>query len=150
LTVNILTTHAYHNGKITVFGGSQLRPHIHLRDLCRYYCELLEMDDEKIAGKTFNAGYQNNPVSELAEIVREVVSEKLGTAVEITTTPTDDLRSYHISSEKIQNELGLFPELKIEHAVADLVDAFEGGKIPGALDDDRYYNVKLMKRISLK
>jgi nucleoside-diphosphate-sugar epimerase len=150
LTVNILTTHAYHNGKITVFGGSQLRPHIHLRDLCRYYCELLELDDEKIAGKTFNAGYQNNPVSELAEIVREVVSEKLGTSVEITTTPTDDLRSYHISSEKIQNELGLFPELKIEDAVADLVDAFEGGKIPAALNDDRYYNVKLMKRISLK
>lgn len=150
LTVNILTTHAYHNGRITVFGGSQLRPHIHLRDLCRYYCELLEMDDAKIAGKTFNAGYQNNPVSQLAEIVREVVSEKLDTSVEITTTPTDDLRSYHISSERIQSELGLFPELKIEDAVAELVDAFEGGKLPHALDDDRYYNVKLMKRISLK
>ena len=150
LTVNILTTHAHERGKITVFGGKQLRPHIHLRDLCRFYCELIEMDAEKIAGKIFNAGYQNNPVSELAEIARSVVEQKLGKPVGIETTPTNDPRSYHISSEKIQEELGLCPELKIEDAVAELVDALEEGKIPNALEDDRYYNVRLMKRISLR
>jgi len=150
LTVNILTTHAHERGKITVFGGTQLRPHIHLRDLCRFYCELIEMDADKIAGKIFNAGYQNNPVSELAEIARDVVEDKLGTPVSIETTPTNDPRSYHISSEKIQRELGLVPELKIEDAVAELVDALRAGKLPNPLDDDRYYNVKLMKRISLR
>ncbi len=150
LTVNILTTHAHERGKITVFGGKQLRPHIHLRDLCRFYCELIEMDAEKIGGKIFNAGYQNNPVSELAEIARNVVEQKLGKPVDIETTPTNDPRSYHISSEKIQEELGLYPELRIEDAVAELVDALEEGKIPNPLEDDRYYNVRLMKRISLR
>ena len=150
LTVNILTTHAHERGKITVFGGKQLRPHIHLRDLCRFYCELIEMDAEKIAGKIFNAGYQNNPVSELAEIARCVVEERLGKAVDIETTPTNDPRSYHISSNKIREELGLYPELRIEDAVAELVEALEKGKIPNPLDDDRYYNVRLMKRISLR
>ena len=150
LTVNILTTHAHERGKITVFGGKQLRPHIHLRDLCRFYCELIKMDAEKIAGKIFNAGYQNNPVSELAEIARSVVERKLGNNVDIETTPTNDPRSYHISSNRIQEELGLYPELKIEDAVAELVDALENGKIPNPLDDDRYYNVRLMKRISLR
>jgi nucleoside-diphosphate-sugar epimerase len=149
LTVNILTTHAYERGKITVFGGSQLRPHIHLRDLCQYYCELIEMDAEKVAGRVFNAGYQNNSVAELADIVARVVEQKLRKRVDIETTSTNDPRSYHISSCKIQEELGLHPELKIEDAVAELIDAFEAGKIPNPLEDDHYYNVKLMKRVSL-
>jgi nucleoside-diphosphate-sugar epimerase len=108
------------------------------------------MDSDKIAGEVFNVGYQNDPVCETAETVRKVVEEKCGTQVEIATTPTDDQRSYHISSRKIQEELGLYPELTIEDAVAELVDALQEGKIPNPLDEERYYNVKLMKRSSLR
>ncbi len=149
LTVNILTNHAYHRGAITVFGGSQLRPHIHLTDLCRYYRVLLRAESERIAGRTYNAGYQNNPVSELAEIVRDVVQRKTDRTIEITTTPTDDPRSYHIVAKRIAEEQGLRPEKRIEDAVAELVDAFEAGLVPDAMTDDRYFNVKLMKRVAL-
>ena len=69
-------------------------------------------------------------MSELAEIARSVVEERLGKAVEIETTPTNDPRSYHISSKKIREELGLYPELRIEDAVAELVEALGQGKLP--------------------
>ncbi len=59
LTVNILTNHAVNNGKITVFGGAQMRPNLHMQDMVDLYCLLLEVPDEKIAGQVFNAGYQN-------------------------------------------------------------------------------------------
>src|SRR5467141_370668 len=72
LTVNILTNHAVNKGKITVFGGSQQRPNIHVDDIAELYVKMLEYPDEMIAGEIFNAGYQNHTVSELAEIVKKV------------------------------------------------------------------------------
>src|SRR5437016_534333 len=96
LSVNILTNLAVNSGKITVFGGSQRRPNIHIDDVCDLYAMLLEVPDGLIAGKTFNAGYQNHTVAEIAAIVRGVVSREVAgrEEVEIVTTPSDDLRSY--------------------------------------------------------
>src|SRR5205814_761659 len=92
LTVNILTNLAVNNRKITIFGGAQKRPNIHIDDITDLYVELLEIPPEKIAGKTFNAGYQNFTVSELGEMVRSVVSREMPELGEITleTTPMDD------------------------------------------------------------
>jgi nucleoside-diphosphate-sugar epimerase len=145
LTVNILTTHAVHNRKIKVFGGSQLRPNIHIADVAELYVRSLEWPDEKIDGQTFNAGYENHSVSEIAQMVRDIVGED----VEIETSPTDDLRSYRISSEKIERELGFRPTHTIEDAVRDLVDAFEQGKVPDALTGPLYYNIKRMQELEL-
>jgi dTDP-D-glucose 4,6-dehydratase len=64
--------------------------------------------------------------------------------------PTDDHRSYHVSSEKIKRELGFVAHHTIEEAVEDLVDAFDGGKIPNPMSDIRYYNIKTMQSIKLK
>jgi nucleoside-diphosphate-sugar epimerase len=75
LTVNILTNHAYNKGIITIFGGNQQRPNIHIDDVCELYVELLTMPAEKIAGEIFNAGYQNQTVNELAEIPKQIVEE---------------------------------------------------------------------------
>jgi len=147
LAVNILTNLAVNTGRITVFGGQQKRPNIHIEDVTDLYVRLLELPDEMIAGKIFNAGYENHQVSEIAEMVRKVVGRK---GVEITTTPTDDNRSYHISSEKIKCELGFEPKHTIEDAVKDLCDAFKAGKIPNPIDDIRYYNVKTMLANKLK
>jgi nucleoside-diphosphate-sugar epimerase len=99
LTVNILTMSAVVNGKITVFGGSQRRPNIHIDDVCDLYAMLLEVPDGLVAGQTYNAGYQNHTVAEIAAMVRDVVSREVPgrEQVEIVTTPSDDLRSYHIS-----------------------------------------------------
>jgi len=146
LTVNILTNHAVNLGKITVFGGSQKRPNIHIEDMTDLYIMVLELPKEKIAGKIYNAGYENFTVMEIAEKVRNVIDKN----IEIVTTPTNDNRSYHVSSEKIKKELGFGARHTIEEAVRDLYDAFKAGKIPNPMDDMRYYNIKTMKAIKLK
>ena len=145
LTVNILTSHAYHRGKITVFGGSQRRPNIHIADITDLYVDLLSRPEAAVAGQVWNAGYENHTVMEIAEIVRKVVGER----VEIVTQPTDDLRSYHISSKKIERDLGFVPKHTIEDAVRDLVSAFDAGLVPNAMDDMHYYNIKMMQATNL-
>ncbi|MBA7653424.1 UDP-glucose 4-epimerase [subsurface metagenome] len=147
LTVNILTNLAVNTGHITVFGGQQKRPNIHIEDATDLYVQLLELPDEMIAGKIFNAGYENHRILEIAEMVRKVVGKE---GVEITTTPTNDNRSYHISSEKIRRELGFVPKHTIEDAIEDLCDAFKAGKIPNPMNDIRYYNIKTMLARHLK
>jgi len=147
LSVNILTNHAINNHKITVFGGSQLRPNLHIQDMCDLYQLLLTAPDEKISGQTFNAGYQNQSIMDIAKIVRRVVKEEfpeLG-EIEIVTTPTDDIRSYHINSDKIARVLGFRPKHTIEDAVRDMCKAFKAGKLPNSMTDDLYFNVKRMK-----
>ncbi|MFC1909230.1 NAD-dependent epimerase/dehydratase family protein [Chloroflexota bacterium] len=146
LIVNILTNHAVNNRKITAFGGQQMRPNIHIEDVTNLYIKSLEWPDEAIDGKIFNAGYDNHSIIKIAELVRGVV----GKDVEIVTTPTDDNRSYHISSEKINRELGFKPQHSIEDAIKDLCDAFNAGKIPNPMDNIQYYNVKTMLANKLK
>lgn len=141
LTVNILTNHGYHNKTIKVFGGQQMRPNLHIEDMTDLYVKSLEWPDDAIDGKIFNAGYENHKVAEIADIVRGVIGED----VDIVTTPTDDHRSYHINSDKIRRELGFEPQHTIDNAVEDLVAAFQSNRVPDAMTDDRYYNVKLMK-----
>ncbi len=147
LTVNILTNHAVNRGKIRVFGGSQLRPNLHIDDMARLYQLLLRLPGEDVAGKTYNAGYQNRSVADIADIVKQVVEHELPerAPIEIETVPTDDLRSYHISAKKIARELGFSPQRTIEDAVRDLVSAFAAGKLPDPFEDERYFNVKLMQ-----
>ncbi len=146
LTVNILTNHAVNKGKITVFGGEQMRPNLHIQDMCDAYLFLLEQPDEKIQKKIYNIGYHNYKVREIAEIVKKVVDPNLP----IEVTPTDDIRSYHVSSRKIKDELGFEAKHTVEEAVQDLKKAFAEGKIPNSLDDMRYYNIKTMQAIHLK
>lgn len=145
LTVNILTNHAVNNGKITVFGGSQLRPNIHIDDMVDLYARSLIFPDDLIDGQVFNAGYENHSVQEIAEIVRS----EIGTNVEIIQTKTDDLRSYHISSSKIAEILDFVPSHSIASAVNDLSSAFNIGRIPDSMSDPVYFNVKKMQEISL-
>ncbi len=147
LTVNILTNHAVNRGTITVFGGDQKRPNIHIEDITDLYTDLVTRPKEQIAGKIWNAGYENHRVSEIAEMVRQVVGPE---RVKIVTSPTDDHRSYHISSEKIRRELGFVARRSLKDAILDLVGAFRAGKIPNSMDDIRYFNVKMMQAINLK
>lgn len=149
LSVNILTNLAINKGQITVFGGKQMRPNIHIQDITNLYCKLLELPKEKIAGQTFNAGYQNRTIADIAQIVKNIVSARVPGRENMTilTTPSDDIRSYHISSQKIQDHLGFSPDFTIEDAVNDLVDAFLAGKIPNPMTDDVYYNIRTMQRL---
>jgi nucleoside-diphosphate-sugar epimerase len=141
LTVNILTNHAVNNNKIMVHGGDQRRPNIHIADVTDLYVNSLIWESERIDGRIYNAGYENHRVMEIAEIVRDVV----GRSVEIEVTPTQDHRSYHISSERIEQELSFVPQHGIEEAVLDLVDAFESGKISNSFAEARYSNIATMQ-----
>jgi nucleoside-diphosphate-sugar epimerase len=145
LTVNILTNHAFHNRTIKVFGGDQMRPNIHIEDMTDLYVKSLEWEDTRIDGRIYNAGFHNFRVSEIAEMVRQVV----GNDVNIVTLPTDDHRSYHISSEAIRRDLGFAPQRSIEDAARDLVWAFKAGLVPDAMNNDRYYNIKRMQRMEV-
>lgn len=143
--VNILTNHAVHTGKIKVFGGSQMRPNIHIDDMVDLYLFLLDQEAGKIDGEIFNAGYENYSVMELAEVVRRTV----GKDVTIEIVETNDNRSYHVSSEKMKRRLGFLPRRTIEDAVRDLVSAIESGKLPNSMVDSRYFNIKRMKEVRL-
>jgi len=149
LSVNILTNHAINAGKITVFGGSQLRPNLHIQDYCDAVQLFLTAPADKVQNETFNVGYQNLSLMEIAELVRRVVGEEMPErkAVDIVTTPTDDVRSYHINSDKIKRVLGYQPQHTIEDAVRELCQVFLARKLPNSMEDDRYYNVRLLKKL---
>ena len=142
LTINILAISALVNRSMTVFGGKQKRPNIHITDMCRAYLALLQAPEEKVAGKIFNAGYQNYTILEIARIVKRVLADP---RIAITIKPTHDTRSYHISSVKIRRELGFAPTHTIEDAIRDIKTAYDDGLLPSALTDKKYYNVRVMK-----
>jgi len=149
LTVNILTNHAVNKGKITVFGGAQKRPNLHVEDMADLYLVMLEAPAEKINGETFNVGWENQTVAQIAQSVKKIVEQEMPerAPIEIETTESNDPRSYHISSQKIADVLGFVPRRTIEDAARDLCKAFKDGKIPDSFDDDNYFNVKTVKQI---
>lgn len=143
--VNILTNHAINAGKIKVFGGSQARPNLHIDDMADLYCLTLQLPDKQIDGGIYNAGYENHSLMELAEIVRKVVGK-----VAIEVVPTDDLRSYRVSSGKIQRELGFVPRHSIEDAVRGLKAAFDAKKLIDPMNNPLYFNIKRMQEVKLQ
>ncbi len=145
LAVNVLTAHAYHNKQIKVFGGAQKRPNLHIEDMTDLYLQALQWDDAVIDGKIFNAGYENHTVAQLAETVRDTI----GGGIDIVTTPSNDNRSYHVSSAKLERETGFRATHSIADAVRDLVAAFEAGKVPNPMTDAVYYNIKTMQAVGL-
>lgn len=146
VVVNILTNLAYHKRMMTVFGGDQLRPNIHISDMVDAYLKILDCTDEEVNGEIFNVGSQNHSVNELAQIVREIV----GVDVEISSEISNDNRSYHISSDKIRSKIGFSTQLSVKQASQELVSAFENGKLIDPLDNPLYFNIKMMQKINLR
>lgn len=151
LSVNILTNHAISKGKITVFGGKQLRPNLDVRDYVRACLLLLEADHSLVHRDVFNVGYQNLSIENIALVVKKVVEAEFPELGEISiqTTDSDDNRSYHINSDKIYRRLGFSPLYSIEDAVKTLCDAFRAGQVPDSFDNKRYYNIRTMQKIGL-
>lgn len=146
LTVNILTTHAFYNKKIKVFGGDQLRPNIHIEDMVDAYLCLLDAKKEQIDGKIFNCGYENRKVADIANLVKTSFKNE---EINIEVVPTNDNRSYHVSSEKIQRELGFTAKRTLQDAINDLKNAFEQGLVTDPFNNATYYNIKQMQGIGL-
>ena len=146
LVVNILANFAYHKREISVLGGSQLRPNIHIKDMIRSYSFLLEQDDKKINGEIFNVGYENKSINQLANEVITVI----GDDIKIIKFPSNDNRSYHISSSKIHDLLGFKNNFTIIDAIKDLKFAFENKKLINTFDNINFFNIKKMQSIKLK
>ena len=145
LTVNILTSHAICNGTVTVLGGKQLRPNIHIDDMVSAYIHSLQWDADRINGKIYNVGYENYRVDEIADMVKN----SIGSHVAIVHKPSNDHRSYHISSERIKRELGFAPQHTVEDAIHDIKAAFDARLVRDPMTNIRYYNIKTLQKVHL-
>ena len=137
LSVNMLTIQAVANGRITVFGGDQTRPNIHIRDLVDVYVHMLDRGPG-MAG-VFNAGFENLSIMEIAQRAATL------TDAEIVVTESNDPRSYRLSSAKLL-ETGFRPRRNVADAMSEVVEAFRDGRIQ---DEDNCYNIRTMKRLHL-
>jgi nucleoside-diphosphate-sugar epimerase len=152
LSVNILTNHAVNKNVITVFGGDQLRPNLHIKDYCKAVQLFIDAPKEIIANEKFNVGYQNLSIMDIAKIVKKVVEKEYDSkkSIDIIRTESDDNRSYHINSDKIKKLLGFEPEFTIEDAVKELCDAFKNKLIDDSFNNDMFHNVKRLKSLNIK
>ena len=146
LVVNILTNNAFNKRKIIVFGGNQLRPNIHIKDMINAYLKVIEADKKIVSGQIFNAGFENRTVTELAKKVKNII----GKNIEIVYKKTDDNRSYHVSSDKIYKVLSYKPNFTIDDAIKDLFEAFKNNVFTDPLNNENYFNIKKMQNIKLK
>lgn len=144
LTVNIMTINALVDKKMLVFGGSQLRPNINIRDMARAYSALLSAPAAQMNKQTYNVGFENKSVGDIAKLVQRIVGGEI--TVDETTV---DQRSYHVNSDKIEYELGFRPELTIEAAVRSIQLAYNQLKIQKPMTDPKYRNIQRMKQIGL-
>ena len=146
VVVNILTNLGYHKRKITVFGGDQLRPNLHIKDMIQSYYLVLKANKSLISNQIFNVGSQNQKVIDLANITKKIIGED----VILESTPTNDNRSYHISSKKISEILNFNTQFTVQDAVLDLKKAFDEKLLVNTLENEMYYNIKRMQSYQLK
>lgn len=146
VVVNIMTNLAYHKKKITVFGGSQLRPNIYIGDMVRAYMYILNSPIELVSGEIFNVGDENLSVSDIALKVKDIINED----IKIEVSKTDDNRSYHVSSKKINSILNFNLKYNISHGIESLITAFKKRLLSQTFENDNYYNIKVLKKIDLK
>ncbi len=146
VVVNILTNLAYHKRKITVFGGEQLRPNLHIKDMIQSYYLVLQANKDLVSNQVFNVGFENQKVIELANITKKIIGED----VTLESTPTNDNRSYHISSKKIIQILNFKTQFTVEDAVLDLKKAFDKKLLVNSLENEMYFNIRRMQSYQLK
>lgn len=132
VSVNLLTMQALSKGKITVFGGDQIRPNIHIDDITDVYLHLI--DNPNVTG-IYNAGFENISIMDIAKLVTQHVP------VEITVTPTNDPRSYRVNSDKLL-ATGFKPKKTVNDAISEIIQKYRAGKLK---DEDRFYNLRWME-----
>lgn len=147
LTVNIFTNQAINKNKIIVHGGNQMRPALHILDMCRFYEFLIEANSKKINNKIYNISKENFTVLDIANRIKKILKKD---QLPIEISDTLDNRSYKVCADKVFEELKFKPIYEIEHAVKEIVDAQKNNKYKDPLNNPIYYNIKRMKEISLK
>jgi nucleoside-diphosphate-sugar epimerase len=136
VSVNLLTMQALSKGKITVFGGSQVRPNIHIDDITDVYLHLI--DHPEVTG-VYNAGFENISIMDIAKLVTKYIP------VEIAVTESNDPRSYRINSDKLL-ATGYRPKKTVEDAIRGIIEQYRAGVLK---DEDHFYNLRWMEKTVL-
>ncbi len=137
VSVNMLTLQALRNQVITVFGGKQTRPNIHIQDMIRVYQHFIENPD--LDSGCYNAGFENISILDIAEQVAQKIPS------DIQVTDSNDPRSYRQNSDKLL-ATGFQPQYSIADAIDEVIEQFEAGNL---VDSDQCYTVKWMKHLGL-
>lgn len=133
VSVNMLTMQALTSNRITVFGGDQVRPNIHIDDITDLYIYML--DHPEIVG-IYNAGFENISIREIAERIVRIIP------AEIVVTPSNDPRSYRVNSDKLL-ATGFKPKKTVDDAIGEIVAAFQRGTLK---NEDRWHNLSWMQK----
>ena len=133
VSVNLLTMQALAKGKITVFGGDQVRPNIHIEDITDLYLHLI--DHPEIAG-IYNAGFENISIMDIAKLIAKYIP------VDIDVTPSNDPRSYRINSDKLLST-GFKPKKNVDNAIHEIIEKYRSGELK---DEDHFYNLRWMEK----
>jgi nucleoside-diphosphate-sugar epimerase len=137
VSVNLLTMQALTKEHITVFGGDQIRPNIHIDDITDVYLFMLDHPQHR---GIYNAGFENISIMDIARRVTEHAPAK------ITVTESNDPRSYRVNSDKLL-ATGYRPKKTVDDAIREIVDKFRLGQLK---DEDRFHNLRWMQREVLK
>jgi nucleoside-diphosphate-sugar epimerase len=141
LTVNKLTADGIRKKRITVHGGKQRRPNVGMKDVINLYTQLIETEASLISGKTFNFGFENHTIIDIARIIEKELSD---IAPKVTITDVFDNRDYHISSKYIESVLHYKPVSSIHKEIIELRKMFDRGEFMD-IEAPQYYNLKVMK-----
>ncbi len=133
VSVNMLTMQALTNGRITVFGGDQTRPNIHIDDITDLYLFLLDHPEHT---GVYNAGFENISILDIANMVASHVP------AEIVVTPSNDPRSYRVNSDRLL-ATGFRPTKSVDDAIIEMVGMYRQGVLK---DDSRWHNLKWMQK----
>ncbi len=150
LTVNILTNFAYNKNFIKVFGGSQKRPNTHIDDMVRLYIKLCKIKISKYNGEIFNCGFENYSINQIANKVKKIIEKKTKKKISIKKEKSNDLRSYHVNSDKIKKVLNFQPRKTIEDAINELINEFQKNKLKDSFENLNYFNIKKLIKLKLK
>ncbi|GAA5163770.1 SDR family oxidoreductase [Viridibacterium curvum] len=136
VSVNMLTMQALTNGRITVFGGKQTRPNIHIDDITDVYLHLI--DHPEVTG-IYNAGFENISILDIANLVAKHIP------ADIVVSESNDPRSYRVNSDRLL-ATGFKPRKRVEDAVTEIIQKFKAGELK---DEPHFHNLKWMQKTVL-
>lgn len=136
VSVNLLTMQALSKGRITIFGGDQVRPNIHIDDITDLYLHLI--DHPEYTG-IYNAGFENISIKDIGYLITKHVP------AEILITASNDPRSYRINSDKLL-ATGFKPKKTVDDAIKEIIQKYNNNELK---DEDRFYNLKWMQQTVL-
>ena len=142
LVVNILTTKAYIDKKMSVFGGEQWRPLLHVKDVANAIAHTLDTQTNGV----FNLHYKNFKIIEIANEIKNKISD-----VEIETTPLpfQDARNYQVSSDKLKDATGFQATVDLTQGINEMYELISSKRIKD-INDPRYSNQNFLQKYGVK